>query len=178
MALKRTYTNIDDIPEAARGLYSEVNGEYVLGDDFNIKDPRVDEFRDTNRQLKAQLDQVKSDFGRLQKQFEGVDADEYAQYKEHLSALQEEEERKLLATGQIDELVKRRVARTLDEKNQQLQSKAQAYDQLNEKYTNLSEQYATTQARHQMDALLNQKGLRPRAGARDEVEGARRERRR
>lgn len=170
MALKKQYETEEDIPEAARGMYEKTAEGYVLAEDYVIKDERVDEFRDNNRQLKAELDQMRTEYGRLQKQFEGVDPEQFQKFREQLARVQEDEERQLIASGQIDEVVKRRTARILDEKNSMFEAKSAAYSELEKNYNQLRDKFATSQARQQMDILMSERGLRLRPQARQLME--------
>jgi hypothetical protein len=170
MALQKNYSSEEEIPEAARGLYEQTADGYVLSSEFAIKDERVDEFRENNRQMKAELDQMRTEYGRLQKQFEGVDPDQFAKFQEQLARVQEDEERQLIASGQIDEVVKRRTARLLDEKNAMFEAKSAAYTDLETNYNQLRDKFATSQARTQMDGLMSERGLRLRPQARQLME--------
>ena len=70
MALKFVVDNLDDIEEAHRPLYVERDGKFALAVEGAVSNERLAEFRDNNRSLKKQLDD-------LSKQFEGVDVDKF-----------------------------------------------------------------------------------------------------
>lgn len=58
MALKRTVTTLDDVIEAHRALYVARDGVFVLdveGDDGLVPAAKLNEFRDSNRRLNAEL---------------------------------------------------------------------------------------------------------------------------
>lgn len=184
MKLKRKYSKQSDVPSYATFMYEEVDGSYVPREGVDIEaleaafggnedrepgDDR-DEFRRRNRALQTQLDTTRSELGTIRKQFEGVDADDFRKFQVELGKVAEEEERKLIASGQIDEVVKRRTGRILDERNAELKTRTDAFNDLTTKYEALAGNHATMRAQNQMARLLSEKGLRVRKGAQTELD--------
>lgn len=173
MDLERSYDNEADIPAGLTALYSEQGGKFVLADlgiTANTADAdSLRQQRKDNTELSLQLGQSKAALGRLEKQFEGVDADQFAQFREQLSKIGEEEERKLMATGQIDEVVKRRTAGVLSEINSRLENKTQAYDKLHASNTKLEKLFAGMQAGIKIDSIISERGLRVVDGAKEDL---------
>lgn len=75
----------------------------------------------------------------------------------------------MIKQGNIDEVVKRRTARLLDEKNAELKARGEAYDTLKVDHTKLTERFASVQAGTSMNTLISAAGLRVRAGAQDDL---------
>lgn len=187
MKLKSKYASKGDIPAFAVALYEEADdGSYVPREGVDIdalnsgmgggeggdNEPggNRDEFRRRNRELQRALDETRSELGSIKKQFEGVDAEQFKAFQEQLAKMKEDEERELIKTGQIDEVVKRRTARILDERAQELKTRTDAYNELKSKYDALAGNHATMRAQNQMARLLSEKGLRVRKGAQTELD--------
>lgn len=89
MALKAVVKALTEVPEALRGEYKEVGGNFVLdldgdhpvADGLKIK---VAEFRDTNIKLMKELDETKSKWDKVK----DVDADEYQRLKAEAKKLE------------------------------------------------------------------------------------------
>jgi hypothetical protein len=90
--MKIAVTSLDDVPEALRGEYEEKDGKfymklegepkgYVKESDLAEANAKLVEFRDNNRGLKSQVDQLKS-------KYEGIDLDEYKKLKEKIAELE------------------------------------------------------------------------------------------
>jgi predicted secreted protein len=173
MKLKKQYASQDDIPEWAQGLYEEKDGAWHRREDVEFEgtgtDPKISEFRETNRQLKSDLDRIKSEMGEMTKRYEGVDPEEFDRYREQLAKVHEEEERKLIANGQLDEVVRRRTARLLDEKNAELENRTKAFTGLEAKYNDLASNYARTQAQARIESIIADRKLRVKPGAREDL---------
>lgn len=69
MALKFVHASKDEIPAEHVALYVEKDGKWILDVDGAVPVARLDEFRDTNRGLMKERDELK-------KRFEGIDPDE------------------------------------------------------------------------------------------------------
>jgi len=176
--LRYSYDTKDEIPEPFRELYTERDGKWVLEVEGAPKgesggggaDPaKLDEFRSANNQLRQQLEEQKAEFGRFKKQFSGVDPEEFAQFRQKLDEMAEDEERKLIAQGNIEEVVKRRTAKLLEEKNTEIKNRTDAYEELRQKYDKLSGSYAQSQALTRIDALISEQGLQVRKGAKEDL---------
>ena len=86
----------DGLSEGVKGLYKADGTRYVLDVDGAVAKDRLDEFRNNNIELQQRLDKLKD-----------IDP---AKYKELMDLDQKVKEKKLLDAGQIDEVVKLRVA--------------------------------------------------------------------
>lgn len=70
--------NIDDVPEAAKGFYKQDDeGAYSLNVDGVVSKRKLQEFRDNNRKLSSQLQEIES-------KYRHVDLDEYKNLKEKI----------------------------------------------------------------------------------------------
>ena len=117
MKLPKKTKDIESIPEQFRALYSEGDdGTYALAVEIESgPDPRVAEFRDENIKLRRQLEG-----------FDGIDPEAYRKLQQ---AAAEDEEKKLLSAGKIDELVERRSLRMREEFEGALKAKAKALEE-------------------------------------------------
>src|SRR5688572_16040681 len=114
MKLKKVYAKKDEIPEWALGLYEEKGGKFerradvelegVERDDDEDDDPKgkdkdkLKEFRKTNERLQKELNDQKAQFGTLQKQFEGLDAETIKSLQAQAAKARDDEEREMLKT--------------------------------------------------------------------------------
>jgi hypothetical protein len=94
MALKPTLATkaeVDALPEAVRGLYTEkdgkfrldVEGDFVPATEAQELKTKLAEFRDNNRTMHGELESLRP----LAKKFEGVDPDEYKTLKSEVETL-------------------------------------------------------------------------------------------
>lgn len=100
MTLKAKVKTLEEIPEAARALYVEKDGEFYLPVEGMVTKEKLDEFRDTNIALKKQNEELNT-------RFEGVDPD---QYRELSAKAQKERDKKLIDRGEVDVIVNERLA--------------------------------------------------------------------
>lgn len=77
MSLKLSVKSIDEIPEAQRPLYRQENNEYVLDVDDAVPKSRLEEYRNTNVNLKKELER-----------FKDVDPEEYQRIRKKLEELE------------------------------------------------------------------------------------------
>jgi hypothetical protein len=114
MALKLTVKTLDDVPEQFRSLYVKVGDEFVLDTDDGGYKKKLSEFRDTNIELRTQLEQgatTAEELTALQvkfKTFEGMDAEAAREALEQMQAMKD---KKLIDAGKIDELLADRTER-------------------------------------------------------------------
>jgi hypothetical protein len=98
MALKLRVKTLDEVAEEHRGLYTEVDGEFVL---------TVEGLEDTSG-LKSALQKerdARKELERKTKSFEGVDLD---RYKELEAEALKRKEKELLDAGEVDKLLEER----------------------------------------------------------------------
>jgi hypothetical protein len=99
MTLKATYTKIEEIPEAARDLYTEKDGKFSLAVEGLIGKEKLQEFRDSNIALKKQIEELTEKFG-------DIDPEQYREMKEKA---EKQRTKQLIAADKVDELVAERV---------------------------------------------------------------------
>lgn len=145
MTLKFTYESADLIPEGKESLYEKQdNGGYKLAVEGAVEKSRLDEFRDNNTKLRNQVDEVNTarneiseQFKQLQetkaaleKQFEGVDLDEFKSMKQKQ---QELADKKLIEEGKVEELIAERVNKANEASSNKLSSVESQYKETIEK---------------------------------------------
>ena len=106
MALKFVVNTLDEVPEANRALYKQVDGKFQLDVDGAVDKSKLDEFRNNNNELKAQIDKYKD-----------VDP---VKYKDLMKIQQKLQEKELLEKGEVDQLVELRVKNMREELEGQL----------------------------------------------------------
>lgn len=110
MTLKFSVTDITTVEEAMRPLYVESNGSYTLDVEGAVPKSKLDEFRMNNIELSKKLDSLK-----------GVDAEKYTKLLELQARV---DEKKLIDSGKIDEVVESRISSLrsdYEQKSQQAQ---------------------------------------------------------
>lgn len=178
MTLKRKYDSADQIPVYARGLYTESEDGFTVieGVDldemtraFRPSEPDKNEFRDNNRRLKSQLDQTKARLGELEKMTQGVDPESFEAYREQLQREQDEEDRKLLERGLFDQVYERKSKRFHEEKNKEIAERQKAYEKLEREHSKLRDRYAQDRAINKMTSMIEERQLRTRPNAREDL---------
>lgn len=102
MAFKAILSSLDGLDDATKAMYTKRDdGKFALDVEGMVDKGKLDEFRTTNLALKAELE-------KLAKQMESFGGIDPAKYKEMADKMQSEEEKKLLAAGNIDEVVTQR----------------------------------------------------------------------
>jgi hypothetical protein len=174
--LKLSYTNKEEIPDDVTHLYNEVDGVWtfvgvegqaVVAPDLPNK---FKEFRDNNRKLNKSVDSLTSELDSLRKQYDNIDPEVYDRILRQSEDAAADEDKTLLAQGRVEEVVQRRVKSAIGEVRDQLASKTEAYEDLNSRYGNLYSDYSRKQATDHIMSILDSRGHRPRAGAKQDVE--------
>lgn len=118
-AVPRLVTDLNTVPEALRPFYKKHDsGGFALDSD---PDPRLDEYRENNRGLNRQVEELKTQM----KKFEGIDPERYQKASQALEELEKLRGKKLLDEGKVEEyLTERTVAMrsSFEQQTQQLQS--------------------------------------------------------
>jgi len=173
MQLKRKYSKKEDVPEGMEAAYVEQeDGSWDFDGDFG-SDPRVDEFRETNKQLHKENQTLKSELGQIRKQlgeYSEIPADFLMQYKNNLAKVEEEKIRKLLEQGNFDAALEAKYGadrKTLKGELEQTLAKNQELLSINERVTR---QYAGYKAKTALKKKIGESGLRLRPGADDDLE--------
>lgn len=114
--LKASYKTSEEIPEDLKQYYEEKNGVWKLNVEGLVEKNRLDEFRDNNKKLMAQLDEASKNKQDIESRLEALNAeiqDKYGNvdleaYNQYLAEQKAIEERKLIEAGKHEELLKRR----------------------------------------------------------------------
>ncbi len=115
--LKAVLSSLEGLDEATAKLYTkESDSRFVLNVDGLVPSGKLDEFRTNNVELKKQLDEMKA---QLEK-FSGVDL---AKYQEAMKAIENDQEKKLLKEGKIDEVFQLRTEKMRQTYEEQLKAK-------------------------------------------------------
>lgn len=117
--LKATLASLDGLSDELKGMYVKDGDGFRLNVDGLVDKSKLDEFRDNNTKLKAELDKLKEEASK----FKDIDP---GKYKELMDKLVGEEEKKLLKDGNIDAVVKMRTDKMIKDFEDQLKAKDQA----------------------------------------------------
>jgi hypothetical protein len=113
MALKALIQDIGDIPEALKDFYKKTDDGYLLDVDNADYQQKIGEFRNNNIRFKQERDDLKK---KLQN-YNGVDPVKYTEMRQQLDELNE---KGLLESGKIDELVEKRAQKFRQEYEDQI----------------------------------------------------------
>lgn len=117
MPMKLLLASIDDLPDPIKALYKKTDdGKFALDVEDDGAKAKLDEFRSNNRDLKEQL---KAALEKIDT-FKDIDP---GKYKELLSKLQSDEEKKLLKDGNVEEVIRLRVEALKREQAEQISAK-------------------------------------------------------
>ena len=170
MVLKRSYSTIDEIPEAVQDSYTQAeDGTWVINvEGAAVVDPdmveRHKEFRSNNRELQAQVDALNGQLGDFRQRFDGIDDDMLNNLRTLAAQAQQDEESALLAKGQIDEVIKRRTSALLEDLNSEIASRDKAYSTLQTEHDALMAKHATTTAITSILELVDGQGFKAKPG--------------
>lgn len=182
MALKNTYNNVEDIPEAAVSLYTQVeDGEsYKLNTEIEglVDKSRLDEFRDNNIQLRKDIESqhdVVRDAGReteeiraqmkaLETKFSSIDLEEWNTLQAEKKAMVDKE---LIEAGEVDTLINRRVEEVLAAKQREIDAIKSDYEEkiggLNDNLTNYDTQLSKMLVDNEITKIAADAGVRSSA---------------
>lgn len=99
MTIKAVVDDINAVPEALRGFYTEQDGKFTLTVDGLVPKTKLDEFRQNNINLAQERDALKQ-------KFDGIDP---KTARELLAKAQAEKDKTLIDAGKVDELLAQRV---------------------------------------------------------------------
>lgn len=176
--LKRHVDSLDGIDEKHRGVYEEdpdggfrlieieSSGTGTGGDSDEMRKLRgkVDEFRTNNNGLKSDLEKARA---RAQA-FEGIDPEVAKQAHKLMEDAAEEEERKLLAAGDINGLVQRRTSRMALAHEKELGARDDAAGNLKQENDGLRNQLAVFTIDTAVTSAI-EKIAKPKPGARADI---------
>lgn len=102
--LKAIVASLDEVPEAARTLYTKTgDGKYKLEIEGMVDKAKLDEFRENNVALNKKLE----DLSKQMESFKGVDPTKFKEYEEQARQINEKE---LIKKGDFETLVAQRTA--------------------------------------------------------------------
>lgn len=124
MSLKYSYDKADEIPEGLKAHYTETDGRFILQADGIVPKNRLDEFRDSNINLKKQLETAN---GKLA-QVDGLDIE---QARKLIEQANKQKDRKLMEAGEVDKLLDRRTSALKSNYEEQINNLTAERDNLN-----------------------------------------------
>jgi len=189
MKLKKKYKTKDDIPEKFLGLFEEKDGEWHLDEGFEgiegvtPKPDKLDEFRETNRRLLAENQEIKSKFGNVEKQvermaemeaqlkqFEGVSGEQIEHLRKLAGKEQDAKVRQLLETGDLDAALEARFGRKHQEMKTEMEALRRKVEDTEHRRMEKEQQLASIQAKTKFKSLITSRGLRLKKGAEDALD--------
>jgi len=117
--LKAMLASLDGLDEATKGLYKKTENGFILDVEGMVDKAKLDEFRTNNTELKKQLDSMKEELAK----FSGVDL---TKYTEAMKAIENDQEKKLLKDGKIDEVINLRTEKMRQTYEDQIKAKDHA----------------------------------------------------
>lgn len=138
--IKNTYNNVEDIPEGMETLFTETDGVHTLtGVEGVVNKDRLNEFRENNIQLRkdleareeavatsgAEMKLIQEQMEAMKNQFAGVDLEEWKLIQTERKDI---EEKKLIESGEVDQLIQSRVNDVLAAQQKELESQKSAYE--------------------------------------------------
>lgn len=157
MALKRTVTNLEEVPEALRSLYTKSGDGFVLEVDGLEDVGGLKKALDAERTGRATLDrEIKA----LRQQFEGLDPEKSREAMVKLQAL---EEKKLLEAGEVDKVIAQRVAALQADHGNQVSSFQTQLAERDKKLEAINGQLRRLTLDGTIREMATRKGLRPEA---------------
>lgn len=114
MALQFVVDSLESVPEAHRPLYAEKDGKFILGVEGAVSSDKLTEFRDNNRTLKRQNDELTAKFADIDPE----------KYRELTAQEQKLRDKQLIDSGKVDELIAERVAAMRGDHDKQLKAVA------------------------------------------------------
>jgi len=147
MALKAVVENQSEIPEGVESFYEEQDGKFVLKVEGLTEKSKLDEFRNSNIELKKQVDEVQETL----EKFKGIDP---SIAREALEVKKQMENKELMEKGQFEELLeKSRVE--YEGKIEALQKHSTEQESSAKKYKDELETYRITSA---VQSAVNEAG--------------------
>lgn len=139
MALELHVQSLEGLDDSVKGFYKESDkGGFILDvNGYQDPDPNglksaFEKQKQAAKQSKDELNDLKKTLKDLQTRYDGIDPEKV---KSLLSKLENDDEAKLLAEGKIDEVVKRRIQKQIDEYERQLTTASQKAEQADKRAT-------------------------------------------
>lgn len=170
MALKSFFPTKDAIPEALRGEYEgdDEKGWTLQLDDGDFK-AKISEFRGNNIKLSQAREKADADLAKLRSQFEGIDPEQYRKAQEIISKLESDEEKALLASGDFEEVFKRRTALMSADHEKQVTAFGTKIDGLTSEKVKSQARLSSLLIDRDLQLALSASGAKVRAGALDDI---------
>ena len=163
----RKIKKLEDVPENLRDLYVKHGDEFVLdtddGDEAAIR-ARLDEFRDNNRSLKRQVEELTGKLDGLK----DIDVETHRRAMAALAAVTDAEEAELLKKGDLKGVVERRVTGMRTDFDRQLKAKSDAIGAMEGQIRQLTDTLHVHQVQTTVLGAINKVG-KPRQGALDDL---------
>ena len=147
MALKAIIDSKEEIPEGAETFYEEKDGKYHLAVEGFTEKGKLDEFRNSNIDLRQQLEEAT---GKIDS-FKGIDP---VSAREALTKMQQVDNKELIDKGQFDELLARKDSE-YGGKIEALQKHATEQEKFASQYKDELETYRVTSA---IQTAVNESG--------------------
>lgn len=169
--LKFLLDSLDGVDESLHSLYTKTSdGKYKLTVDGMPDDAetrrKLDAMRDNNRGLHKTVEELQ---GKL-KTFDNVTPEMIEQAQNLANQVQEEEEKKLIKEGKIDELLQRRTTVMRDDFAKQTKQLQDSLEGMKKTNTTLKDQLAAMTVDHEIRRAIDGEGLKPRsAGALEDI---------
>lgn len=162
MALKFRISSLDQVDDKFHDLYSEQEGgEFVLDVDGAVPVEKLNEFRDNNRGLKKELDELNTKLSG----YEDLDPEKARKALETVKAL---DDSKLVEAGKVEELIHKRLA---EQRESSEREKKALQDALNEQQAKAEELGQKLTQRTIHDAAMDAVAAigQPRKGAQPDI---------
>ncbi len=167
MALPKFKTK-EEIPDAFRDLYKQVDGEWVYAEaaaPVPEQKNKVDEFRDNNRRLQKELKETQDALADLHNQFKGINPEKHRKAVEALEKMEESEEKQLIEQGRWEDVANRRVNAYKKQIGDRVSELELSNKKLNEASQGYFNKYSRLKVEQQLDAAAAKAGLRFKQGA-------------
>jgi hypothetical protein len=169
--MKFRYENKEDIPEGLEASYPAANGGYelILEGGPGPDNTKLDEMRTNNRKLAETKQALESELGRLKKDAEKFNSEEFEGYRSHLEKIQGDEDEADLKAGKYEAVFERRRKQEREAAAAKYAEKAKAYDELKASEATLKARHTKHVTVGRIQAALSAADLRIRKGALDNV---------
>lgn len=150
MTLKRKISKLEDVAEGVQEFYTlQEDGSYLLdAESEDLPGVKVALERERENVLKA-----KKEAARLREQYKGIDLDEYQRILDDAEQLKK---KKLLDSGQVDEVIAQRMAKAQKESQER-------EDALTARNSTLAKQLQKELIDNRLNDLATKNGVRPEA---------------
>ena len=168
--LRAFYATKSDIPEALRDHYEGDDDKgWTLGVDDSTFKAKIAEFRGNNIELSQKRDSLTGQLADMKKKYGDVDLEQLAKMQEQLSKVEADEEKALLASGEFDEVFKRRTAAMIADHERQNSSYDEQIKGLTGDKDKLRAKLGRLVIDRSVQTALGKGGAKIRPGALDDI---------